>query len=237
MTSVSEETTSSGAVAPGGCAAISGREVLHSGPFTLRRYAQGSSSDARKYGRFLLFCLRGSVELRLQSCCYLLTPGYVALVDGGQLVEYCCRADTELLEYCPRTGSMAGYGDDDGCPAFTVFPQEQGLGAWASSVSRRIRLGAVFGRGSSCAVRVQLRDLSGGVLPYPFSCAAGCSRWNRCAAVAGYASWSPTDVALTGDLQRPLGERIVTAVAATVGIGLWGGLLLYGTWHELSALF
>ena len=104
MTSISEEMTSSGAVAPGVCAAISGSEVLHSGPFTLRRYAQGSSSDALKYGRFLLFCLRGSVELRLQSCRYRLTPGYVALVDGGLLVEYCCGADTELLEYCPGRG-------------------------------------------------------------------------------------------------------------------------------------
>lgn len=234
MTSVSEEMTSSGAVAPGVRAAISGREVLHSGPFTLRRYAQVGSSDALKYGRFLLFCLRGSVELRLQSCRYRLTPGYAALLDSGQLVGYCCDADSELLEYRPRTGAMSGYGDDDGCPAFTVFPQEPGLGAWAASVSRRIRSGAVFGRGASCAVRVQLRDLSGGELPYPFSCAAGCSRWNRCAAVAGYAGWSPADAAQT---ELPLGERIVTAVAATVGIGLWGGLLLYGVWHELSRLF
>ena len=92
----------------------------------------------------------------------------------------------------------------------------------------------MLGRGPSCAVRVQLRDLSGGVLPYPFSCAAGCFRWNRCAAVAGYAGWSPADAVRT---ELPLGERIVTAVAATVGIGLWGGLLLYGTWVELMLLF
>lgn len=36
---------------------------------------------------------------------------------------------------------------------------------------------------------------------------------------------------------QSLGRRIVTLVATVVGIGLWGGLLLYGVWIELSALF
>ncbi|WP_303330144.1 hypothetical protein, partial [uncultured Alistipes sp.] len=63
-------------------------------------------------------------------------------------------------------------------------------------------------------------------------------RWNRCPAVAGYAGWSPVEIAVAaGDPQRPLRERVVTVVAATLGIGLWGGLLLYGTWLELMQLF
>ncbi len=97
--------------------------------------------------------------------------------------------------------------------------------------------GATYDRDASCAVRVQLRDLSGGVLPYPFACAAGCPRWNRCTAVAGYGGWASAKVAVAGDSLRPLGERIVTAVAAVVGIGFWGGLLLYGTWVELTLIF
>lgn len=49
-------------------------ECLRSGPFTLRRYAQGRTSALSSRGYVLLFCLRGSVELRLRSFSYRLTP-------------------------------------------------------------------------------------------------------------------------------------------------------------------
>ena len=55
--------------------------------------------------------------------------------------------------------------------------------------------------------------------------------------MAGYGGWATAKVAVAGDSLRPLGERIVTAVAAVVGIGFWGGLLLYGTWVELTLIF
>lgn len=213
-------------------------ECLRSGPFTLRRYAQGRTSALSSRGYVLLFCLRGSVELRLRSFSYRLTPRCVAAVDCSRLAECRCGADAELLEYRPRMGSFASRGSCDELPAFTVLPSRARLNAWAGTVSRHIREGAAYDRDSSCAVRVQLRDLSGGVLPYPFACAAGCPRWSRCAAVAGYGGWSPVEIAVAaGDPQRPLRERVVTAVAATLGIGLWGGLLLYGTWLELMQLF
>ncbi len=214
-----------------------GAESLHSGPFTLRRYPRAQASALSSRGYILLFCLRGSVELRLHSFSYRLTPRCVAAVDGGRLAECRCGADTELLEYRPGAGCPAFRSAGDGRPAFTVLPSRAGLNAWAATVSRHIREGATYDRDASCAVRVQLRDLSGGVLPYPFACAAGCPRWSRCTAVAGYGGWATAKVAVAGDSLRPLGERIVTAVAAVVGIGFWGGLLLYGTWVELTLIF
>lgn len=216
-----------------------GAEFLRSGPFTLRRFAQEQALSVSSRGYVLLFCLSGSVELRLHSFSYRLTPRCVAAVDCDRLAECRCGAGAELLEYRPRIGYFGFSGDGGVLPAFTVVPSRAALNAWAVAVSRRIREGASFDREASCAVRVQLRDLSGGVLPYPFACAAGCPRWDRCTAVAGYAGWSPVTVAAVaaGDPPRPLGERVVTVVAAVVGIGLWGGLLLWGTWVELTLLF
>lgn len=243
MTTVPEEMTLFGAspcgeTLPGSGAEGADAECLRSGPFTLRRYAQGRVSAVSSRGYVLLFCLSGSVELRLHSFSYRLTPRCVAVVDVGQLVECRCSAHTELLEYAPRGGRFAFRVAGDVLPAFTVVPSRARLNSWAGTVSRRIRAGASFERDSSCAVRVQLRDLSGGVLPYPLSCAAGCPRWNRCAAVAGYGDWSAGNISVAGagDPARPLRERVVTAVAAAVGIGFWGGLLLYGTWVELRLL-
>ena len=145
--------------------ASAGGETLHSGPFTLRRYAQGHTSALSSRGCVLLFCLRGSVELRLHSFSYRLTPRCVAAVDGRQLAECRCGADTELLEYRPRAGWSVFRSDGEGHPAFTVLPSRLRLNAWAATVSLRLREGVVFDRDSSCAVRVQLRDLSGGCTP------------------------------------------------------------------------
>ena len=227
MTTVPEEMTLFGAspcgeTLPGSGAEGADAECLRSGPFTLRRYAQGRVSAVSSRGYVLLFCLRGSVELRLHSFSYRLTPRCVAVVDVGQLVECRCSAHTELLEYAPRGGRFAFRVAGDVLPAFTVVPSRARLNSWAGTVSRRIRAGASFERDSSCAVRVQLRDLSGGVLPYPL----------------GYGDWSAENICVAGagDPARPLSERVVTAVAAAVGIGFWGGLLLYGTWVELRLL-
>ena len=73
-------------------------------------------------GYVLLFCLRGSVELRLRSFSYRLTPRCVAAVDCSRLAECRCGADAELLEYRPRMGSFASRGSCDELPAFTVLP-------------------------------------------------------------------------------------------------------------------
>lgn len=247
MAGAAEETTLFGILPRGGdedglCAGdgkdVTGSEVLCSGPFTLRRYAQRTSSGLFTRGYVVLFCLNGSVELRLHSFIYRLGSGHVAVVDGRRLAECRCGADTELLEYRPRVRRFAFLGDEEEIAPFTVLPSRARLDAWAQTVARRIREGASFRREPSCAVRVQLRDLSGGTLPFPFSCEAGCPRWDRCAAVAGYGRRSCAPLRVRKELppQSAL-RRAVTLVAAVVGIGLWGGLLLYGVWVELSALF
>lgn len=239
MGSVCEELDLFGAPASGTEPLPAGSgQSIRSGPFTLRRYARPTVSGLFTRGYVVLFCLGGSVELRLHSFTYRLSSGYVATVDGRRLAEFRCEADTVLLEYRPRVGRFASRTGEGEIAAFTVLPSRARLDAWAETVARRIREGASFGREPSCAVRVQLRDLSGGTLPYPFSCEAGCPRWERCAAVAGYGKRSDVPLRMKWKQPpQPLGQRIVTAVAAVVGIGLWGGLLLYGVWHELAALF
>ncbi len=106
MTTVPEEMTLFGAspcgeTLPGSGAEGADAECLRSGPFTLRRYAQGRMSAVSSRGYVLLFCLSGSVELRLRSFSYRLTPRCVAAVDCGRLAECRCGADAELLEYVP----------------------------------------------------------------------------------------------------------------------------------------
>lgn len=239
MASVCEEFDLFSAPAPGAePSPAAGVQCIRSGPFTLRRYARATVSGLFTRGYVVLFCLGGSVELRLHSFTYRLSSGRVATVDGRRLAEFRCEADTVLLEYRPRVGRFASRAGEGEVAAFTVLPSRARLDAWAETVARRIREGASFGREPSCAVRVQLRDLSGGTLPYPFSCEAGCPRWERCAAVAGYGKRSCAPLRVKREQPpQPLGQRIVTLVAAVVGIGLWGGLLLYGIWIELSALF
>ena len=237
MASVSEEFDLFSAPVAAEPSLTEGVQSIRSGPFTLRRYTQQRGSELFSRGYVVLFCLGGSVELRLHSFTYRLGSGRVAMVDGRRLAEFRCEADTVLLEYRPRVGRFASRAGEGEVAAFTVLPSRARLDAWAETVARRIREGASFGREPSCAVRVQLRDLSGGTLPYPFSCEAGCPRWERCAAVAGYGrrSCAPLQVRQVQPSQ-PMGRRIVTLVAAVAGIGLWGGLLLYGLWVELSSL-
>ena len=51
--------------------------------------------------------------------------------------------------------------------------------------------------------------------------------------MAGYAGWFPVRDSSEADVPLPsLRSRIVTLVAASAGIGLWGGLLLYFLFRE-----
>lgn len=210
---------------------------LCSGPFILRWSVHGDSSGMLSCRRVLLFCLGGSAELCFQSCSYRLTPGNVAVVDGSRLSECRYGAGTRLLEYRPRMGCFASCDPCGELPVLTVLPARAQLDAWAKSVARRIREGAVFGRERSCTIRVQLRNLSGGGIPYPFSCAGDCPRWGRCPAVAGYGGRSEVRASTCpAHCRRSLGGRIATTAAGVVGIGLWGGLLLYFTIRELLGM-
>lgn len=211
---------------------------LCSGPFILRQSAREQTSGMLSYRYILLFCLGGSAELCLQSCSYRLTPGSIAVVDGSRLQECRYAAGTRLLEYRPRMDYFASCDPCGELSALTILPSRVPLDAWAETVAGRIREGAAFGREPSCTIRVQLRELSEGGIPYPFSCGEGCPRWERCPATAGYGdrpfgqAFARTDHRL-----RSLGGRIMTTAVGVAGIGLWGGLLLYFMIKELIGMW
>lgn len=74
---------------------------LYSGPFILRQYMHGDSSGSLSCRRVLLFCLGGSAELCFQGCSYRLTPGNVAVVDGGRLLGCRYGAGTQCWSTVP----------------------------------------------------------------------------------------------------------------------------------------
>lgn len=195
---------------------------LCSGPFILRQSAREQTSGMLSYRYILLFCLGGSAELCLQSCSYRLTPGSIDVVDGSR-----------LLEYRPRMDYFAS-GDPCGeLSALTILPSQAPLDAWAETVACRIREGAAFGCEPSCTIRVQLRELSEGGIPYPFSCGEGCPRLERCPAAAEYGDRpSGQAFARTDRRLRSLGGRIVTTAA---GVPVRGPLRGQGTnGHNIS---
>lgn len=184
--------------------------------------------------RLLLFCMKGSAKLVFNSFSYTLSPGSVAAVDGLSLGECQCTAGTELLEYRPRGGKNRANEPWYNQPAFTVIPERRQLTEWADTVVSRVRSQVSLRRYDFCSVGVQLRDRSGGQIPYPFSCAEGCPEWGRCAATAAYIGTGP----FTRDEQtaEPILRKAVTILVAIAGIGLWGGLLLYGMITEIMLL-
>ena len=198
---------------------------IASGPFTLwDSYARVSLPlSSRRY--LLLFCLDGSVELRFGSFGFTLEPGSAAAVDGCLLRECMAGAGTVLLEYRPRDRRYHVCRSLDGSRAFLTIPVTGRLMGWARQVAWDLRRGALFDRYDFCAVGVQLRDVSGGGIPYPLSCAAGCPVWGRCAGTAGY-DGTPAgyDTELVTETTP---QRILAISAAIIGIGFWGGLLLY----------
>lgn len=198
---------------------------IASGPFTLwDSCARGALPlSSRRY--LLLFCLDGSVELHFGSFGFTLEPGSAAAVDGCLLRECMAEAGTVLLEYRPRDRRYHVCRSQDGRQVFLTIPVTERLMGWVCHVAWDLRLGTLFERYDFCAVGVQLRDLSGGAVPYPLSCAAGCPAWGRCAGTAGYDGPPAGDDTLL--VTETTTQRIVSVVAAIVGIGLWGGLLFY----------
>ena len=178
----------------------------------------------------LLFCLNGSAVLRFNSFSFTLTPESVAAIDVYRLCECRCTAGTELMEYLPREGHRHGYEFIKNQPAFTVIPAKERLTAWANTVASRIDAGAIFGKSDFCTIGVQLRDCSEGEIPYPFSCAAGCPLWGRCAGTAGYEGTDNAPIRI--EQPAPTQTSILRGTAKLVtiiGICIWGGLLLYCT--------
>ena len=205
-------------------------QYIVSGPFTLwDSYTQVSLRlSSNRY--LMLFCLDGNVRLGFGSFSYLLTPGSAAAVDGCLLRECMAEAGTVLMEYRPRDRRYHVCRSRDDSRAFLTIPVTERLVGWVRQVAWDIRQGVLFAHYDFCSVSVQLRELSEGGIPYPFSCSGGCPAWGRCAGTAGY------DVPPSGNdtvlVTETAGRWIVTLVAASAGIGLWGGLLLYFLFRE-----
>lgn len=235
--------------APGGHVAYAGRDSgdrsgnrrldgqtqrIASGPFTLWDcYAEVSLRlSVKRY--LLVFCLEGNVELHFGSFSFTLTPGSAAAVDGCLLRECTAGTGTVLLEYRPRDSRYHICRSQSDGRAFLTIPVTERLTGWVRQVVWDIREGVLFDRYDFCSVSVQLRDLSGGGIPYPFSCSGNCPAWGRCAGTAGYeAPPSDNDTVL---VTETTGQWIVTVVVAAAGIGLWGGLLAYFLLREGAAL-
>ncbi len=197
-----------------------------SGPFTLWDcYAEVPLHlSAKRY--LLVFCLDGCVKLHFGSFDFMLESGSAAAVDGCLLRECTAEVGTVLLEYRPRDSRYHICRLRNDGRAFLTIPVTDRLAGWVRQVAWDIREGVLFDRYDFCSVSVQLRNLSGGGIPYPFSCAAGCPVWSRCAGTAGYDGF-PTGDDTAALVTETTGQWIVTVVAALIGIGLWGGLLVY----------
>ena len=202
---------------------------IRSGPFIWQRCSQQSTVRLSRRRRILLFCLQGSVTLNFHSFSYTLTPGSVATVDGRLLCECWCTGVTELMEYLPRDRRFHVYESGDNRSAFTVLSVQGRLSDWAAAIALRIRAGAPLSCYSFCSVAVQLRDCARGQIPYPFSCAPGCPVWKRCAGTAACMEMRSMPGKQRNMVTETVTERIISILATIVGIGLWGGLLLYGT--------
>lgn len=196
-----------------------------SGPFTLWDcYAEVPLHlSAKRY--LVVFCLEGSVKLHFGSFDFTLASGSAAGVDGCLLRECTAEVGTVLLEYRPRDSRYHVCRSRNDGRAFLTIPVTDRLAGWARQVAWDIREGVLFDRYDFCSVSVRLRDLSDGGIPYPFSCAAGCPVWGRCAGTAGYDGFPTGDDTVL--VTETAGQWIVTIVVALIGIGLWGGLLVY----------
>lgn len=205
-----------------------------SGPFTLWDcYAEVPLPlSAKRY--LVVFCLEGSVKLHFGSFDFMLEPGSAAGVDGCLLRECTAEVGTVLLEYRPRDSRYHVCRSQSDGRAFLTIPVTDRLVGWARQVAWDIREGVLFDRYDFCSVSVQLRNLSGGGIPYPFSCSSSCPVWGRCAGTAGYEG-SPLDND-TVLVTETTGQWIVTVIVAAAGIGLWGGLLVYFLLRDGAAL-
>lgn len=223
---------------PSGCGKVGGGDATsrppsrstRSGPFTLWRCGGEETVYLSFRRHVLLFCLDGSVRLDFHSFSFTLTAESVsvAAVDGRRLKECRCTAGTELLEYRPRDGRARNYAPENESPAFTAVPVRGSLVDWARRTASGIEGGARLEHYDFCSVAVQLRDRSGGRIPYPFSCAEGCPAWGRCAAAGGYACAVPP--------ARKKCEKLLPTAAALMGTALWGGLLLYVLFRDVIKL-
>lgn len=205
-----------------------------SGPFTLWNcYAEVSLPlSAKRY--LVVFCLDGSVKLHFGSFDFTLEPGSAAAVDGCLLRECTVEVGTVLLEYRPRDSRYHVCRSQSDGRAFLTIPVTDRLVGWARQVAWDIREGVLFDRYDFCSVSVQLRNLSGGGIPYPFSCSGSCPAWGRCAGTAGYEG--PPSDSDTVLVTETTGQWIVTVIVAAAGIGLWGGLLVYFLLRDGAAL-
>ena len=196
-----------------------------SGPFTLWDcYAEVPLHlSAKRY--LLVFCLDGCVKLHFGSFDFMLESGSAAAVDGCLLRECTAEVGTVLLEYRPRDSRYHICRSRNDGRAFLTIPVTDRLIGWVRQVAWDIREGVLFDRYDFCSVSVQLRNLSGGGIPYPFSCAAGCPVWSRCAGTAGYDGFPTGDDTVL--VTETTGQWIETVIVAAAGIGLWGGLLVY----------
>ena len=188
--------------------------------------------SAKRY--LVVFCLDGSVKLHFGSFDFTLEPGSAAAVDGCLLRECTAGTGTVLLEYRPRDSRYHICRSRNDGRAFLTIPVTERLAGWVRQVVWDIREGVLFDRYDFCSVSVQLRDLSGGGIPYPFSCSGSCPAWGRCAGTAGYEG--PHVDSDTVLVTETTGQRIVSVVAALIGIGLWGGLLVYFLLRDGAAL-
>lgn len=228
-----DRASSGGRVWPAKRSRTGGESVrVVSGPFTLWDIRHGGTFGFSSKRYLLFFCLSGSVRFGFRSFSFDLTPGSAAAVAGDRLKEIRSETGTVLLEYRPRDRRYHVCRSVDDNRAFLVLPVTDRLVGWVRKVVENIRSGAMrFDLYDFCSVGVQLRDLSEGRIPYPYSCAEGCLAWGRCAATAGCetarSSAHPLPVVET------TGQRIASCVAAVLGIGLWGGLLSYFLWQDL----
>ena len=189
----------------------------------------------------LVFCLEGHAELHFGSFAFGISEGGTASVvtmNGYRLRECRAAAGTLLLVYLPRGIPHAEHFYEDRSSDFMTISPDKALLSWARAVALRVEADMACGDYSFCAVGVLLRDRSGGAVPWPFACSPGCPAWGYCAATAGFEA----DARLLpgqGPYMPPptLREKVLSTVAAVVGIGLFGGLLLYFTLKDLIGMW
>lgn len=215
-----------------------GSRVVRNGPFTWHRYGAAGTYRTLQRGHVLIFCIEGRAELCFRSFRFTLTPSLMAVADTRALVSLHCQAGTELVEYRPGARRMPLYPYPAADSAFQTFPVRAELREWVAAKASRIRSGYRFDRHGFCPVAVQLRDRSGGTIPYPYACAEGCPLWRNCTGTDGPLPEKPgmgLDAAVSF-ASRPRNETAAAACAAAVGILIWGSLLLYGLWESLRRL-
>ncbi len=206
-----------------------------SGPFTLWRADREASLAVARRRHVALFCCAGRVRLAFGSFSYELTQGSAVAIDGRRLRRCVVAPGSEVLEYRPRDGHYHLYEDALFDRAFMTFPVDAALQEWVGLVSRDIARGKSFGRYDFCSVGVQLRDRSGGAIPWPFACSEVCPRWEGCAAVAGYDGVPCQGADAASPVVETRLRRLGTLLAAAAGMLLWGALLVYNLWRDFAA--